>query len=68
MKEGCVTNWEMQYEVESTSHDTDDPYNADGDDADDAADADDADGDHMATMTPVRIEPWQTVCEKARAG
>ena len=68
MKEGCVTNWEMQYEVESTSHDTDDPYNADGDGADDAADADDADGDHMATMTPVRIEPWQTVCEKARAG
>lgn len=65
VKEGCVTNWEMQYEVESTSHDTDDPYNADGDDAGDAADAD---GDHMATMSPVRIEPCQTVCEKARAG
>ena len=39
MKERCVTNWEMQYEAESKSHDADDSYNAEGDDADDAADA-----------------------------
>ena len=61
----CVTNWERQYEVESKSHDTNDPNKAD---SDDAADVDDADGANVAPMSPERIEPRQTSCEKARAG